>query len=187
VSKITRREALKREKENHEALDAEYWAEGENKWVSSCVSLGKRVKIGHGCIIGGFTVGDRRGSFGVVIEDDVHIGHLSCIMRGLQRDTTIKTGCRIYQQCNIGHDTLIGENTTLRNNVVVLGHVEVGDRCEVGCGARIRDGVKIGNDVFIAMGAIVVKDVPDGSFVMSPVAAEVVDRERPYRHPRQVT
>lgn len=178
MNKISRRMALKREKENYEVLNAEYWAEGTNKWISNCVTLGKQVKIGHGCVIGGFSMGNRRGSFGVVIEDDIHIGHLSCVMRGLQRDTWIKTGCRISQQCNIGHDVIIGENTVLRNNVILLGHVEVGANCDLSAAVRVRDGVKIGGNVFAAMGSIIVGDVPSSSYVMG-FPAKVVDKPLP--------
>lgn len=184
---ISKREALEREAKHRRRLDKEYLSEGEgNRYVAPCVRMGSGVKLGVYTVIGGFSTGERRGTFGVVIEDDVHIGHLTAVMRGTVRDTLIRSRAVISQQCNVGHDCIVGHGTYLRNNVVLAGGVEVGDNCDLSIGVRVRPGVTIGNDVFAAMGAVIVKDVPPDSFVMG-FPARVVDRERPILSPKGVT
>jgi bifunctional UDP-N-acetylglucosamine pyrophosphorylase/glucosamine-1-phosphate N-acetyltransferase len=43
----------------------------------------------------------------------------------------------------------------------------IGDRCMVGCDTQLVAPVKVGNDVYVASGTTIVRDVPDGSLVLS--------------------
>ena len=71
----------------------------------------------------------------------------------------------------------IGNNVTLSPNVVILAHdasmkmftnytkigqVIIGNRVFIGACTTILPGVKIGNDVVVAAGSLVNRDIPDG-------------------------
>lgn len=73
----------------------------------------------------------------------------------------------------IGATSIIGANCTVLPRVL-LGKkrpglkppcILIGDNCYIGTGASIMGPVKIGNNVTIAAGAVVVKDVPDNAVV----------------------
>jgi len=53
---------------------------------------------------------------------------------------------------------------------------EIGDNCYIGVGATILGPIKIGDDVTIAAGAVVTKDVPD-DVVVAGVPAEIVRKK----------
>ena len=98
---------------------------GKNCLIHSNVSvyddcvIGDNVTIHAGTVLGadafyykkrpeGF---DKLKSGGrVVIEDNVDLGALCTIDRGVTGDTTIKKGTKIDNQVHIGHDTVVGEN-----------------------------------------------------------------------------
>ncbi len=43
----------------------------------------------------------------------------------------------------------------------------IGDRCMVGCDTQLIAPVKVGDDVYVASGTTIVRDVEDGALVMS--------------------
>jgi sugar O-acyltransferase (sialic acid O-acetyltransferase NeuD family) len=76
----------------------------------------------------------------------------------------------------VSHDCIIGDYVTLSPRVSVNGWVEIGDDVFIGSGAIVRNGtpdrrLKIGKGATIAMGAVVVNDVPEGVTVMGCPAA----------------
>jgi sugar O-acyltransferase (sialic acid O-acetyltransferase NeuD family) len=71
----------------------------------------------------------------------------------------------------ISHDCVIGDFVTVSPRASINGWVEIGDDVFIGAGAIIRNGspdkrLKIGRGATIAMGAVVVVDVPEGATVM---------------------
>lgn len=70
----------------------------------------------------------------------------------------------------VGHDCVIGDYVTLAPRVSINGYVHIADDVYIGTGAIIRNGspdtaIRIGRGAFIAMGALVTKDVPAGKIV----------------------
>jgi acetyltransferase-like isoleucine patch superfamily enzyme len=77
----------------------------------------------------------------------------------------------------------IGENSEITSGVTILSHhyrfrqgvkdrfvwenadTYIGNNCVVGIGATILPGVRIGDEVVVAAGAVVTKDVPSKSIV----------------------
>ena len=103
-----------------------------------------------------------------------------------------QSGCRL----DPSHCWLItiGDDVTLANKVQILAHddsirvytgygkigrVVIGDRVFVGANSTILMNTKIGNDVIIAAGSVVTKDVPDGSIVAG-VPAKVIGKTQDY-------
>ena len=65
--------------------------------------------------------------------------------------------------CNIEHHCEIGENSTFGPNVALSGEVKIGSNCVFGTVIGVEPRVKIGANSVVASGAIVTKDLPEGS------------------------
>jgi bifunctional UDP-N-acetylglucosamine pyrophosphorylase/glucosamine-1-phosphate N-acetyltransferase len=71
-------------------------------------------------------------------------------------------------------DATIGADTNVGCGVITVNYdgydkhqTVIGDRCMVGCDTQLVAPVKVGSDVFVASGTTIVRDVSDGSLVMS--------------------
>lgn len=93
-------------------------------------------------------------------------------------DNTIQPFARIGRNVtlwsgnHIGHHSTIAEDVFIASHVVVSGGVTIGARSFVGVNVTIRDHVTIGADCVIGAGALVLRDIPDGS-VLAPGGTEV--------------
>lgn len=63
---------------------------------------------------------------------------------------------------SIGHNTIIEDLAVVSPNASVGGFCKIGRGAYVGAGANIREHITIGANAVVGMGAVVVKDVPDG-------------------------
>ncbi|MBE5099046.1 MULTISPECIES: acyltransferase [Priestia] len=81
-----------------------------------------------------------------------------------------------YGHCwlvEIGNDVTITNSTILAHDASIklytgkskIGKVKIGDRVFIGYNSIILCNVRIGNDVIVAAGSIVTKDIPDNSIV----------------------
>jgi sugar O-acyltransferase (sialic acid O-acetyltransferase NeuD family) len=77
----------------------------------------------------------------------------------------------------VEHDAVLGQHAQLGPRAAVGGGVVIGARTFVGLGAAIRDHVTLGDDVVVAMGAVVVGDLARGSIVAG-VPARSLSRTR---------
>ena len=64
---------------------------------------------------------------GTILEDDVEIGAMSTIDRGVTENTIIGKGTKIDNQVHIGHDVQIGENCLFAAQVGIAGSVIIKD------------------------------------------------------------
>jgi UDP-3-O-[3-hydroxymyristoyl] glucosamine N-acyltransferase len=80
----------------------------------------------------------------VVIEDDVEIGALCTIDRGVSADTRIGRGSKLDNHIQVGHDTLIGAGCLIASHVGISGAVVVEDGVtlwgQVGVPSKLRIG-----------------------------------------------
>ncbi len=65
----------------------------------------------------------------------------------------------------VEHECIIGENAHVAPGAVLAGNVRVGPDTLVGTGARVIPGVRIGMGCVVGAGAVVARDVPDGTRV----------------------
>jgi carbonic anhydrase/acetyltransferase-like protein (isoleucine patch superfamily) len=82
----------------------------------------------------------------------------------------------IWSGNHLGHGTQIGDHTYVASHVVISGHCNIGQRNFFGVNATLRDFCTIGDDCFIAMGAAVARDMPNGSVALAP-SAEVFEED----------
>jgi sugar O-acyltransferase (sialic acid O-acetyltransferase NeuD family) len=66
----------------------------------------------------------------------------------------------------VAHECEIGDYVTFAPRVNCNGNVKIGDETYVGTGAFIRQGVTIGSRVTIGMGAVILRDIPDGATIV---------------------
>jgi len=98
--------------------------------------IGNNVTIHSGTVLGGDafyyksrpTHRDKLISCGnVVIKDNVDIGAVCTIDRGVTASTTIGEGTKLDNQVQIGHDTVVGKRCLLASQVGVAGCVVIED------------------------------------------------------------
>jgi UDP-3-O-[3-hydroxymyristoyl] glucosamine N-acyltransferase len=142
--------------------------------------IGDNVTIGPNSVIGHYAFYykkrpeefDRMHSCGrTVIHDDVEIGALCTIDKGVSGDTVIGKGTKIDNQVHIGHDTVIGEHCLFAAHVGVAGCVTIKNRVTCWGQVGIASDVVIEDGVVILAQSGVNKDLAAGkSYFGSPAA-----------------
>lgn len=79
----------------------------------------------------------------VIIEDNVDIGALCTIDRGVSGDTTIGEGSKLDNQIQIGHDTLIGKKCLIASQTGIAGCVVVEDNVTIWGQVGVKSGITI--------------------------------------------
>ena len=166
---------------------------GDDTAVHQNVVITGKVSIGRRCVIkANSTVGSEGFSFifdknklehfpqigGITIGDDVWIGANSTIERAALDDTVIEEGVKVDDLVQIGHNTRIGKFSQITAGAVICGRVVLGERCWVAPKACIDNAVVVGKNALIGMGAVVLKDVPEG-MVVAGVPAKVLRKNGP--------
>jgi UDP-3-O-[3-hydroxymyristoyl] glucosamine N-acyltransferase len=85
----------------------------------------------------------------VVIEDDVEIGALSTIDRGVSADTRIGRGTKMDNHVQVGHDTRIGERC------LFAAHVAIAGACVIEDGVTLWGQVGIPSKLRVGKGAVI--------------------------------
>lgn len=105
----------------------------------------------------------------VVIEKYAEIGPFSTVARATLDSTIIKEHARIGHGVYIGHNCRVGVRTIIVDGAIMGGSSEVGNDCWLGLNSTIRNGIKICDNVMIAMGAVITKDInKPGLYVGAP-------------------
>jgi len=134
---------------------------GDNCIIHSNVSIyddtviGNNVTIHSGTVLGANAFYYKKRSEGydrllsggrVVIEDDVDLGALCTIDRGVSGDTIISKGSKLDNQIQIGHDTVVGKKCLIASQVGIAGCVIIEDEVtiwgQVGCTSGVTLGEK---------------------------------------------
>lgn len=133
---------------------------GKNCLIHSNVSiydnciLGDNITIHAGTVLGAdaFYYKNRPEGFDkllsggrVVLGDNVDLGALCTIDRGVTGDTLIKEGTKIDNQVQIGHDTVIGEKCLIASQVGIAGCVIIEDEVTIWGQVGIASAITIGS------------------------------------------
>ncbi|MFC5045727.1 UDP-3-O-(3-hydroxymyristoyl)glucosamine N-acyltransferase [Aquimarina hainanensis] len=137
---------------------------GDNTVIHANVSIydhtiiGNNVTIHSGTVIGSdaFYYKNRPEGFDklvsggrVVIEDNVDLGSLCTIDKGVTADTTIKKGTKIDNQVHIGHDTVIGEKCLIASQVGIAGCVVIENEVTLWGQVGVISGITIGEKAVV--------------------------------------
>ncbi|WP_298143546.1 UDP-3-O-(3-hydroxymyristoyl)glucosamine N-acyltransferase [Flavobacterium sp.] len=106
----------------------------------------------------------------VVIEDDVHIGALCTIDRGVTGDTTIGAGSKLDNHIQIGHDTVVGKKCLFASQVGIAGCVVIEDEVTIWGQVGTTSGITIGKKAVIMGQTGVTKSIEGGkSYFGTPI------------------
>lgn len=150
---------------------------GNNCLIHSNVTIYDNTIIGDNCIIHAGTVlgadafyykkraegFDQLCSGGrVIIEDNVGIGALCTIDKGVTGDTTIGEGTKIDNQVHVGHDTVIGKKCLIASQTGIAGCVVIEDEVTIWGQVGTTSGITIGTKAVIMGQTGVTKSVEGG-------------------------
>jgi UDP-3-O-[3-hydroxymyristoyl] glucosamine N-acyltransferase len=139
------------------------------------VKIGSRCQIHSGSVIGGDGFGYTQvpgnarlvhyknahlGS--VTIGDDVEIGSLTAVDRGLVEDTVVASGTKLDNLVQVGHNVRIGRDAIIVSQVGIGGHTQVGDRAFILGQVGLSHGAVVGEDAILTGQSGVTGKVPPG-------------------------
>ena len=106
----------------------------------------------------------------VVIENNVGIGALCTIDKGVTGDTTIGEGTKIDNQVHVGHDTIIGKKCLIASQTGIAGCVIIEDEVTIWGQVGTTSGITIGTKAVILGQTGVTKSVEGGkSYFGTPI------------------
>jgi bifunctional UDP-N-acetylglucosamine pyrophosphorylase/glucosamine-1-phosphate N-acetyltransferase len=165
---------------------------GPNVQILGASKIGRGVRIEGTAWLSNVTIGDRcHLKLGVRAEEchigaDSDIGPFAHLRAGTElaghnrignfvetKKARLGVGSKASHLSYLG-DAVIGAGTNIGCGVITVNYdgydkfvTEIGDHCMVGCDTQLVAPVKLGNDVYVASGTTIVREVPDGSLVLS--------------------
>ena len=98
----------------------------------------------------------------VVLKDNVHIGALCTIDRGVTGDTVIGEGSKLDNQIQIGHDTSIGKKCLIASQTGIAGCVIIEDEVTIWGQVGSTSGITIGSKAVVHAQAGISKSLEGG-------------------------
>ncbi|MEL1244616.1 UDP-3-O-(3-hydroxymyristoyl)glucosamine N-acyltransferase [Flavobacterium sp. DGU11] len=163
---------------------------GRNCLIHSNVSIYDNTIIGDNCIIHAGTVlgadafyykkrpegYDQLLSGGrVVIGNDVGIGALCTIDKGVTGDTTIGDGSKIDNQVHLGHDTVVGKKCLIAAQTGIAGCVIIEDGVTIWGQVGSTSGITIGAGAVLLAQSGISKSLEGGKVYWGTPAQEARD------------
>ena len=127
--------------------------------------IGERNKIYSFNVIGGDSQDKKYAGERVFLQigDDNVIREFCTLNRGTKQgggSTRIGNGNWLMAYVHIAHDCIVGDGVVMANNASLAGHVTIGDQVTLGGFALVHQFCAIDIHSFVAMGSVVLKDVP---------------------------
>lgn len=174
---------------------------GKNCLIHSNVAIydntviGNNVIIHAGTVLGGdaFYYKKRPEGFDqliscgrVVIEDNVGIGALCTIDKGVTGDTTIGAGTNIDNQVHIGHDTVIGKKCLIASQTGIAGCVIVEDEVVMWGQVGVTSAVTIGAKAVLLAQSGITKSLEGGKVYFGSPAEESREKLKQMAHVKRI-
>jgi UDP-3-O-[3-hydroxymyristoyl] glucosamine N-acyltransferase len=106
----------------------------------------------------------------VIIENNVGIGALCTIDKGVTGDTTIGEGTKIDNQVHVGHDTVIGKKCLIAAQTGIAGCVIIEDEVTIWGQVGTTSGITIGTKAVVLGQTGVTKSIEGGkSYFGTPI------------------
>ncbi len=122
----------------------------------------------------------------VVIQDDVEIGALCTIDKGVTGDTIVSKGSRFDNHVHIGHDTLVGEMNLLASFAAIAGVSKTGREVILWGQSGVSSDKVIGDKVVVQAQSGISKDLESGKTYFGSPAEEVRHKLRELAAMRQL-
>jgi sugar O-acyltransferase (sialic acid O-acetyltransferase NeuD family) len=109
------------------------------------------------------------------ISGGVHIGPGSAMMANavVNADSSLGANVIVNTAATVDHDNVVGDCVHLSPGVHLSGGVTIGAYSHLGTGVVVIPNIRIGDQVTVAAGSVVTKDLPDG-IVAAGVPARAV-------------
>lgn len=114
----------------------------------------------------------------VIIEDNVEIGALCTIDKGVSGDTTISKGTKLDNHCQIGHDTYIGKDCLIGSHAAIAGVTRIEDEVLLWGRVAINKDLVIGKGTVVLATSAVDKSLEGGKTYFGVPAEEVTKKWR---------
>ncbi|MEJ5862200.1 UDP-3-O-(3-hydroxymyristoyl)glucosamine N-acyltransferase [Pseudomonas farsensis] len=149
---------------------------GEGGWLAPRVTLyhdvtiGKRVVIQSGAVIGGegFGFANEKGVWqkiaqigGVTLGDDVEVGVNTAVDRGALSDTRIGNGVKLDNQIQIAHNVQVGDHTAMAACVGISGSTRIGKHCMIAGGVGMVGHIDVCDNVFVSGMTMVTRSITE--------------------------
>ncbi len=112
----------------------------------------------------------------VVIHDNVEIGALCTIDKGVSGDTVIGKGTKMDNQIQVGHDTVIGEMCLFASGVGIAGVVTIGNNVTLWGQVGVKSDVKIGDGAVVLAQSGVGDDLAPGKTYFGSPAGDAREK-----------
>lgn len=122
----------------------------------------------------------------VVLEDNVEIGALCSIDKGVTGDTRIKKGTKLDNQVQVGHDTVIGERCQIASQTGIAGCVIIEDEVTIWGQVGVNSAVTIGKRAVVMGQSGVSKSIPGGKSYFGTPVEESRERLKQLAHLKQI-
>ncbi len=114
----------------------------------------------------------------VVIEDDVEIGALCTIDKGVSAETRIGRGTKIDNHVQVGHDTIIGERCLIASQVGISGAVVIEDDVTLWGQVGVPSKLRIGKGAIVLGQSGLIASVEGGRTYFGSPASEARQKMR---------
>jgi UDP-3-O-[3-hydroxymyristoyl] glucosamine N-acyltransferase len=122
----------------------------------------------------------------VILGDNVEIGALCSIDKGVTGDTIISAGTKLDNHCQIGHDTYIGRNCLIGSHAAIAGVTRIEDDVIVWGRVSINKDLVIGKGAIILATSGIDKSLEGGKTYFGVPAVEVRKKWRELAAVRQL-
>ena len=122
----------------------------------------------------------------VVIEDNVGLGALCTIDKGVTGDTTIGAGSKLDNQVHIGHDTVIGKKCLIAAQTGIAGCVVIEDEVTFWGQVGTTSGITIGEKAIILAQSGVSKSLEGGKTYFGYPAEESREKLKQLAHIKKI-
>jgi UDP-3-O-[3-hydroxymyristoyl] glucosamine N-acyltransferase len=149
--------------------------------------IGDHVTIQPGSVIGSDAFYYKRSPEGhrkwrsggrVIIENNVEIGALCTINKGVSGDTIIGEGTKFDCQIHIGHGAVIGKHCLFAAQIAVGGKSIIGDRVVLYGQVGVVHDVSIGDDAIVLAKSVVTRSIEGGKTYNGVPVVEAMHRNR---------
>jgi UDP-3-O-[3-hydroxymyristoyl] glucosamine N-acyltransferase len=114
----------------------------------------------------------------VVIGNNVEIGALCSIDRGVSGDTTISDGVKFDNHVQVGHDTFIGRNCLIGAHSAIAGVTRIEDEVIIWGRVAVNKDIVIGKGAVILATSAVDKSIEGGKTYFGIPAEEAIKKWR---------
>jgi UDP-3-O-[3-hydroxymyristoyl] glucosamine N-acyltransferase len=122
----------------------------------------------------------------VILGDDVEVGALCSIDRGVTGDTIVGKGTKFDNHCQVGHDTYIGSNCLIGAHAAIAGVTRIEDDVIVWGRVAINKDIVIGKGAVILATSAVDKSLEGGKTYFGVPVDEVRKKWRELAALRQL-